>query len=232
MAAWTGNTLKPSILSTSHLEYVMKKFSLLLKCGYFALFAGLFTSCIDSGGGGGGGSTGPQTVLVIGDSISGKTNYPGVPPWPSIVAAIVPEWTVVNRATGGEKLAGGRAKVGGLLASIQPDTLVIFYGSNNAIQGDVDSFGSDLAATIQAGITAGAKVAVCTVPFMYESRSIYNGRVAAINTTIRSVAGGLGAKVININGEFGSNSEALFPDGLHPNLDGQNIIAISVRERI
>lgn len=210
----------------------MKISSFLLKCFLALVLSGLLSSCIDDGGSGGGGSSGPQTVLVIGDSISGKTNYPGVPPWPSIMAGIVPEWTVVNRATAGQKMSGGRAKVGGLLSSVQPDTLVIFYGSNNAIQGDVSSFAANLDATIQAGIASGAKVAVCTVPFMYGARSIYNGRVGGINASIRAVADARGARVIDINGEFGDSSGDLFPDGLHPNLDGQNIIAISVRERI
>lgn len=210
----------------------MKKTSSLVKLVSLGLMAGLLSACIDSGGGGGSGTSGPQTVLVIGDSISGATNYPGVPPWPSIVAGMVPEWTVVNRATSGEKMNGGRAKVGGLLETYQPNTLVIFYGSNNAIQGDTAFFESDLRATIQAGKAAGAKVVVCTIPNMYGSRSIYNGRVGGINASVRAAAGGEGAGVININGEFGTTSEDLFPDGLHPNLAGQNIIAVSVRERI
>lgn len=209
----------------------MKNKFIWLKLLSALMIAGLLTACLDSGGGGGG-SSGPQTVLVIGDSISGTTNYSGVPPWPSLMAGMVPEWTVINRATAGETMSGGRSKAAGLLARYQPDWLVIFYGSNNAIQGSVSSFEADLAATIQAGKDAGAKVLVCTVPYMYGSRSIYNSGVDFVNLGVRSASSAGGAKIADINREFGMTSELLFPDGLHPNLEGQQIIAVTVRERL
>ncbi len=209
----------------------MKKLNLLLKVTSFLLFTGMMTSC-DSSGGDGGGSSGPQTILVIGDSISGKVNYPGVPPWPSLLADMKSEWTVVNKATAGEKMSGGLSKVGGLLAEYSPDSLVIFYGSNDAIQQDTANYESDLSAAIQAGKAAGCKVVVCTPPYMYEGRAIYNGGIDVCVAGAKSAAGANGAKIANINGEFGSNSGDLFPDGLHPNLDGQRIIAVSVREKL
>jgi acyl-CoA thioesterase I len=210
----------------------MKKKLIVLKMLSALIIAGLMSACIDSGGGGGG-SSGPQTVLVIGDSISGGTNYSGVPPWPSLMAGMVPEWTIINRSTPGQTMSGGRSKVAGLLAQYQPDSLVIFYGSNNAIQGSVTSFEPDLAATIQAGKDAGVKkILVCTVPYMYGPRVIYDGGVDVVNAGVRSASSALGAKVADINREFGTTSEALFPDGLHPNLEGQQIIAVSVRERL
>lgn len=196
------------------------------------LVAGFLSACIGSGGGGDGGSSEPHTILVIGDSISGSTIYSGVPPWPSLMAGMVPEWTVINRSTAGQTMSGGRSKVAGLLAQYQPNKLVIFYGSNNAIQGKTSSFEGDLAATIQAGIDAGAKVYVCTVPYMYGARDIYNGGVNFVNEGVRSASSAGGAKVIDINREFGNTSELLFPDGLHPGLEGQQIIAMAVRERL
>jgi len=191
----------------------------------------LMAAC-DSGGGGGGGPAG-QTVLVMGDSISGATNYPGVPPWPGLLQANSPQLTMVNRAVAGEKMESGASRIGGQLAAHMPQSVVIFYGSNNAIQGDTATFDGALRAAIQESKAAGVKkVVVCTIPMMYGDRSIYNGRVDALNATIRSVAGSEGAKIANVAGEFGINDEALFPDGLHPNLDGQNIIAATVRGRL
>lgn len=129
-------------------------------------------------------------------------------------------------------MAGGRAKAGSALQSAQPDVLVIFYGTNNAIRGDLGSFEADLRATIQAGKNAGAQVAVCTIPAMYGERVVFNDGVFQINTIIRSTASGEGARVIDIFKEFGTNSSERFPDNYHPDLDGQRIIAITVAERI
>ncbi|MEX2606381.1 MAG: GDSL-type esterase/lipase family protein [Kiritimatiellia bacterium] len=197
------------------------------------LFAGILCSCnpFDSGSGGGSGS-GPQTVLVLGDSISGVTNYPGVPPWPTLIAGMQPEWTLVNRASSRERIAGGRAKVQSALQSAQPDVLVVFYGTNNAIMGDTAGFEGDLRAIIQAGKNAGARVAVCTVPTMYGARRIYNGRISEINSIIRTTAPAEGATVVDIFKELGTDNPDMFPDGIHPDLDGQRIIAIAVAERI
>lgn len=207
----------------------MKKISMFRKLAICALCLGLVSSC-DSGGDGGGGE--PKTVLVIGDSISGKTNYPGVPPWPSLLAGMLPEWTIINRATPGERMGGGAGKVGGLLAEYNPDILVVFYGSNDAIHQDTDNYEAQLASTIQAGKAAGAKVLACTPPYMYGGRSIYNGGIDVCVAGVRSASSTNGAGVVNINGEFGMNSEDRFPDGLHPDLDGQRIIAVSVREKL
>ncbi|WFB36404.1 GDSL-type esterase/lipase family protein [Kiritimatiellota bacterium B12222] len=193
----------------------------------------LALAACDSGGGSDGGSTGPQTVLVIGDSISGDYNYPGVPPWPTLMAGMVPEWTVINKAVGGAKMVDGRAKIGSLITQYNPDTVVIFYGSNNAITSSTAFYESDLQSTIQTCKNAGVnKVLVCNVPYMYGSRSIYNGKVDIVNAGVTTASSAEGVAVVPVNQEFGMDSEDLFPDGLHPNLDGQNIIAMSVRERI
>ncbi|MDF3129774.1 GDSL-type esterase/lipase family protein [Kiritimatiellaeota bacterium B1221] len=211
----------------------MKILNPLLKFSFCLLISGLLASCnpFDDEGDGGG-SSGPQTVLVIGDSISGKTNYSGVPPWPTLLADMRPDWTIINRATAGEQMSGGLNKVGGLLSEYTPDSLVIFYGSNNAINQNTDSYESELSAAIQAGKNAGCKVVVCTPPYMYQGRAIYNGGIDVCVAGAKSAAGAHGAKLANINGVFGSKSGDMFPDGLHPDLDGQRMIAVNLREKL
>ena len=191
------------------------------------------TGC-DFGSSGGGGSSGPQRVLVMGDSISGATNYPGVPPWPSLLQANEPEWTIINSAKAGEKMEEGASRLPGQLSAHSPESVVIFYGSNNAIQGDTASFEGALRAAIQASrdYSTVNRVVVCTIPRMFGAREIYNGRVEALNATIRTVVGQEGAVLANVAAEFGPEDEALFPDGLHPNLDGQTIISANVRSRL
>jgi lysophospholipase L1-like esterase len=200
----------------------------------FLLLLGLLslTAC-DSGGGGSSAPT-PQTILVMGDSISASGTYAGVRPWPGIMDGMVAEWTVVSRARGGERMEEGASRLSGQLAAVNPDSLVIFYGSNNAIQSNTAGFESGLRLSIQLAKDSGvSRVVVCTIPPMFGPRSIFNGTVTALNQTIQSVAGELGAGVAYIDREFNPATDAnLFPDGLHPNGDAQAIIAMTVRERL
>jgi acyl-CoA thioesterase-1 len=201
--------------------------------GYYAFFVCLFLftgGCNDSGGGSN--NEGPLTVLVLGDSISSDTTYPGASPWPELMRGIRPEWTIVNASRGGDPSGSGAVKVNGLVNSIQPDVLVIFYGANDVIHGTQNGYEANLRAMIAAGQRVEAKVVVCTTPYMYGSRSVFDGSVEFIRAVSFRVAKEMGASVADIFGEFGRNSSALFPDGLHPDLDGQRIIAISVVERI
>lgn len=130
-------------------------------------------------------------------------------------------------------MGSGSARLSGQLAAHSPDQVVIFYGANNAIQGDVGSFEGSLRGAIQTAMGFGVdRVVVCTVPLFYGSRSIFNGRVEDVNNIIRTAAKQEGAAVADLNREFGGNSGDLFPDGLHPNLDAARIIMISVKEKL
>lgn len=175
---------------------------------------------------------GPRTVLILGDSISSDTSYPGASPWPELMRGLRPEWTIVNSSRGGEQSGNGASKANGLVNSVQPDVLVIFYGANDAIQGNHRAYETNLRAMIAAGQRVDARVVVCTTPHMYGARSVYNGNVEFVRSAAFRVAGETGVRVADIFGEFGRNARVRFPDGLHPDLDGQRIIALSVIERI
>ena len=194
----------------------------------------LLTSC-DFGGSSGGGSSAPtpQTILVMGDSIS-EGGFYGEIPWPALLNGMVAEWTVVNRSRGGEQMQQGASRMPGILASVNPNSVVIFYGSNNAIQSNTAAFEGGLRSAIQSAKNAGAtNIVVCTIPPMFGGRSIFNGNVNIINQTIPVVASEMGARVAYVDREFDPVSSVdLFPDGLHPNQDGHAIIAVTVREQL
>ena len=67
----------------------------LLRISSVFIGLGLLTSC-DFGGSSGGGSSAPtpQTILVMGDSIS-EGGFYGEIPWPALLNGMVAEWTVV-----------------------------------------------------------------------------------------------------------------------------------------
>lgn len=216
-----------------HHYYRFMKISSLSRAFICLLCLFTLTSCDFGSSGGGGGPPEPQTILVMGDSIS-QGGFYGETPWPSVLDGMVAEWTVVNRARGGEQMQDGAARMPGILASVNPDSVVIFYGSNNAIQGRLAEFEGGLRNAIQFAQNAGAsRVVVCTIPPMFGGRAIFNGNVDTLNQIIPSIASELGAGVAYVDREFDRNTDVdLFPDGLHPDTPGHVIIAMTVRERL
>ncbi|GEM_PF-3149372 len=188
----------------------------------------LLSSC-DSGGGGGG-TSGPITVMAFGDSITSDFNYPGTPPWPDLLKSQRPEWTIINRAQGSERMAGVRRKAESSINE-DVDVVVIMVGSVNVIFNDFGTYERDMRETINIARSRGARVLVCTIPPMTGGRIGFASSVDRANALIRSIVSSSEANLVNIFGEFGPDSER-FPDGLHPDLDGQRIISVAIREKI
>lgn len=188
----------------------------------------LLAGCIDDGDGDGNG--GSRTVVVFGDSISADFNYPGTPPWPELLKSMRPKWTLVNRARGNERIAGVRAKAPGGITE-DTDVAVVLIGSVNVLNNDTASFAEDLAFIIRTGRSRGARVVVGTIPPLVGPRSGFSSSVDRLNQTIRQVASAEGAVWVDIFSELDGSPER-FPDGLHPDLDGQRILAVAMREKI
>jgi len=202
-----------------HFRFIPVLLSVLLMLG--------LTGCDD---GGGEDNSAPRTVVTFGDSITSDYNYPGTPPWPEILQAMRPEWTIINRAAGSERIATTRAKASRSITE-DTDVAVVMIGTVNAIFGDTGSYSSDLAEIIRIGKARGAKVVVCTIPPVSGSRIGLASTVDRINGLIRDTVSAEGATLVNIFGELNGSPER-FPDGLHPDLDGQRIIATAVKEKI
>lgn len=197
-----------------------------------ALISAILLLGCDSGGGGGGPSN-PITVAVLGDSESSGGNYPGIPPWPSLLAQEEPEWTVINLAVSGSTSATGVNRIGTAI-SRSADVIVIMYGANNAIQSQSPAaLEQDLLRMVGTAKAAGARVVLVDIMPFFGARSIYNGNSAAMNSVIASVASRERVQLARASNAFrGSDAASLFPDGLHPNLDGTRILYRVIREKI
>lgn len=208
----------------------MKRNNFLL-CLLIPWLALTFTGCDSSSDSGG--PTGPLTVLAMGDSNTGAVIYPGVAPWPAVLAGIEPEWTMVNSGIRGERSSGGRSRLPGRLSATKPDVVVIMYGANNAIMGDMSGFAGDIRAMVQLCKARGARVVLGNVLPMVGARSIFNGRVNALNQQLAAIAQEEAVVLVDLNREFrGDTAAERLPDGLHPDADGIRIIAVAMREGI
>ncbi len=81
----------------------------------------------------------PETVLVMGDSLSAAHNIPVESGWVHLLdtrlAKMVPKWTVVNASISGETSLSGRNRLPALLEEYHPSVLVIELGANDGLRG-------------------------------------------------------------------------------------------------
>ena len=81
----------------------------------------------------------PETVLVLGDSLSAAHNIPIESGWVHLLdarlAKMVPKWTAINASISGETSLSGRNRLPALLQKYHPTVLVLELGANDGLQG-------------------------------------------------------------------------------------------------
>ncbi|MGH1542465.1 MAG: SGNH/GDSL hydrolase family protein [Arenicella sp.] len=189
---------------------------------FIAVCLFILASC--GGGGSSSDSAGNRVtkVVAIGDSIG--AGFGGVNPWPVLLGEKLGV-LVVNNSISGRQVVGGASVVRALLETEQPSHLVVLLGSNDARNGSVSSAVSNMNFIVQAAVEAGVVPIIGTVPPNFES-STFNADGAQISASYRGIGG---AVIANVREAFGNNA-AFFQDGLHPNNDGQELIAQTFRD--
>ena len=203
-------------------------------CLLVAATAGLWSGC--EGGGGGTshdfGDNDPAKVVCLGDSITGDMNYDGVAPYPSELAHMRSDKTVINKGKGGQSSGGGASRIGGILKE-KPGYVCILYGANDVINGYPKS---ETISNLRA-IISNCKMNK-TVPILATctptsgSRWIFDGAIKQLNAQIRQLAGDEGIQLVDLENEFAGSESARFPDGLHPDAAGCAIIAAAFSDQI
>lgn len=86
-----------------------------------------------------GASPSPQTVLVLGDSLSAAHNIPVASGWVHLLdvrlGKMVPKWRAINASISGETSLSGRNRLPALLKTYRPAIVVIELGANDGLQG-------------------------------------------------------------------------------------------------
>ena len=197
-----------------------------------------FTACNDSGGGGGGsgnfdfGDNDQGVVLCLGDSITEGECVPAGAPYPARLASMSGK-TVINQGACGEKSGGGRDRVGSLLNRFKPGYICILYGANDAIFGlSVDEVVGNIRAIVQAAKANNTLPIVATCTPMFGIHEIYNQAASDYSVAIRQMAKEEGARLVDLDKEFGNDQSFLQADGLHPSDSGNTLIAMSFNDRI
>jgi lysophospholipase L1-like esterase len=198
-----------------------------------ACFVGIVTGCELLGGGGGGGGGGglgdigdnnPSLYVALGDSTTDGNNGGGAP-YPPRLAAITGK-TVNNMAAQNEYSSGGASKVGAVLASQKPAAVLFQLGAVDLINGhSVDSIIGNLRSIIQQCKANKTIPVVATLQPMIGPHSRWSRVTKDLNNQIRSLASSEGARLADVEAKFGDGTNLILDDGLHPNEEGNQVMA-------
>jgi len=166
-------------------------------------------------------------VIFLGDSLTAGHGLASDEAFPALVGKALRDKgkpiRVVNAGVSGDTTSGGLDRMGWLLEQ-KPDVLVVGLGVNDAFRGQpLDRVESNLRAIVARAKSADVRVLLLgmRVPTNYGAE--YADAFAAIYPRVAK-AEHVALMPFLLEG-VGGHPELNFDDGIHPNLDGQRIVA-------
>jgi acyl-CoA thioesterase-1 len=171
-----------------------------------------------------------RLVIFLGDSLTAGYGLPEERSFPSLLAETLSaegrpiRW--VNAGVSGDTTEGGLSRLDWLLDQ-KPDVLVVGLGANDALRGrPVAQIESDLRAILERSKARGARVLLLGMRIPTNYGPLYSNGFAEIYPKL---ADQLDIPLVPflLDG-VGGRPELNLPDGIHPNADGQRIVASNV----
>ena len=156
-------------------------------------------------------------VFVISDSIG--TGYGKATPFPNRIREIV-DVEVISDSVNGRQTSGGLAVIKKQLELHKPSHLLVLLGTNDVTFGTVETAISNLQDIVNTANDSGVIAVVGTLP-PYLRSGQGNDFASCISVGIRDLNG---ANIADIQNTIGDGSTTI-ADGVHPNNNGQQIIA-------
>ncbi len=173
----------------------------------------------------------PRTLLVLGDSLSAAYGIDQTQGWVSLLDSRIQSqglpWQVVNASLSGETTGGGLARLPQLLATHQPQLVIVELGGNDALRGyPLSQIRANLADLVRLSQDSGAAVLLAGI----EMPPNYNPRNP---TYMRDLYAGLAQSLDVPLVPFLLEDVALEPrfmqaDGIHPTAAAQPILLDNV----
>ena len=176
----------------------------------------------------------PQTILVVGDSLSAEYGLQRGSGWVALLATRLahdyPEATVINASISGDTTAGGLARLPALLRQHRPTLVMLELGGNDALRGlPLDTTRSNLIEMAKMVKAVGARLLILGMQIPPNYGRSYGERFAAM---FDEVAKGQGAALVPfmLKGVAdGPQAEAMFQaDRIHPVASAHPIILANV----
>jgi acyl-CoA thioesterase-1 len=169
-------------------------------------------------------------VIFLGDSLTAGHELPANLAFPALVAKTLRERgrpiRVVNAGVSGDTSSGGLDRVSWLLEQ-KPDLLVVGLGVNDAFRGQpVDRIEANLRAIVKQAKSEGVRVLLLGMRVPTNYGPDYTETFAAIYPRIAK-SEKVDLMPFLLEG-VGGHPELNFDDGIHPNEEGQRLIADNV----
>jgi acyl-CoA thioesterase-1 len=165
------------------------------------------------------GERAPPVILLVGDSVSAGYGLPTGAGWATLLQQRLDarhlSYRVVNASISGDTTAGGRARLGALLAHYRPAITIIELGGNDGLRGgSLDAMQANLEAMTAAAQSAGSRVVLVGIRVPPNYGAAYGERFAAIYA---EVARARKAALVPFLFEGFAEDDAMFqPDRIHP----------------
>jgi acyl-CoA thioesterase-1 len=166
----------------------------------------------------------PPVILLVGDSISAGYGLPNGAGWAVLLQQRLDaghmRYRVVNASISGDTTAGGRARLGALLAQYHPALTIIELGGNDGLRGgSVEAMRANLDAMTAAAQGAGSRVLLIGIRVPPNYGAAYGERFAA---TFGEVARARKAALVPFLFDGFAEDDAMFqPDRIHPQAAAQ-----------
>ena len=176
----------------------------------------------------------PQTILVVGDSLSAEYGLQRGSGWVALLAARLgrerPEATVVNASISGDTTAGGLARLPALLRQHAPTLVVLELGGNDALRGlPLETTRANLLAMARLAKAAGARVVILGMQLPPNYGRAYGDRFAALFADVARSEGAALVPFMLKGVADGPQAESMFQaDRIHPIAGAHPIILANV----
>lgn len=161
----------------------------------------------------------PAVILLVGDSISAGYGLPNGVGWPALLQQRLDaqklRYRVVNASISGDTTAGGRARLGPLLAQHRPAVTIIELGGNDGLRGgSLEAMRSNLDAMTSAAQSSGSRALLVGIRVPPNYGAAYGQRFADIYA---EVARARKAALVPFLFDGFAEDDAMFqPDRIHP----------------
>jgi acyl-CoA thioesterase-1 len=167
----------------------------------------------------------PPKIAVIGDSIG--NGYKLATPWPTLLEEEL-KVTIFNTSISGKETGWGLDVIEGILDTHKPSHLLISLGTNDATRGPpIEATVANLQEMVNIANAKGVAVMVGTVIPNHRSKKA-DQHAQQINQGIFQLSN---TSIVDVRAQMG-DAKGLLADGVHPNQQGQKVIANAFLEQL
>jgi acyl-CoA thioesterase-1 len=172
-----------------------------------------------------------RKMLILGDSLSAGYGIPLNKQWIKILQQKLDGskkgLKLINASLSGETTTGGLSRIPALLNSFSPDLLFIELGANDALRGyPVSKIKSNLIEICKIAKEENISIIIMQIRIPPNYGTKYSQRFELL---YKEVANKFDAKLVPFMlNNVALNKELMQPDGIHPNVKGQSLIAEDV----